>query len=465
MYELSFLGACGTVTGSKYHFKVRKTEWLIDCGVFQGTQEIKQMNWQELPFDPEKLDAIILTHAHIDHSGFVPRMVKMGYSGPVYCTRGTAALLQILWPDAGSLQEEEAHYANKRQYTPHKPALPLFTEKDAKRALSLLRPTHYGHKIELNPGIDFIFERVGHILGASFIQLRIKRSRDEHHHWIFSGDVGRPTHPILKPPVTFPGADYLVVESTYGKRLHGMEDPAEILGDVVNETIRRGGVVLIPAFAVGRSQEILYYLRSLKLDGRIPEDLPIYIDSPMSVEALQLTRQFHREHNIELRMLEGEGVEFLSGPHIHPIQRVSDSKSLNHIKGRAVILSASGMCNGGRIEHHLKHKLPDPRNTILFVGYQAHGTKGRRILEGEEAITIHGDEIPVKAQVRVINSISAHADADELLHWLNHDHFREPDVFVVHGEDEQREGFSDLLKSRFGWRATIPTLGQRFRFP
>ena len=465
MYSITFQGACGTVTGSKYLMEIGGKMILIDCGLFQGTHAMRDKNWDEVPVDPASLDAIILTHAHIDHSGYVPRMVRMGFSGPVYCTRGTAALLQILWPDAGELQEEEAFYANKKKYSRFEVALPLFTEKDARRSLKLLHRLHFGDMQEIFPGIKLTFRRVGHILGAASVHLSVKRSRGESHHWVFSGDLGRPDHPILKPPEPFFGSDFLLMESTYGKRFHSRENTLDVLCDVVKHTLGKSGVLIIPAFAVGRSQEILYYLRRLKLDHRIPENIPIYIDSPMSLEALQLYRQFHKEHNIELSLMEHEGVELMSGPYVFPVRKISDSKSLNNITSRAIIISASGMCNGGRIEHHLKRKLPEPNNTLLFVGYQAHGTRGRQILEGEDFISLHGQEIPIRAEIKVMNSLSAHADADELIYWLNHKPAPEPDVFITHGEDDQREGLRDNLKTKLGWDATIPAPGQSVNIP
>ena len=462
MYEIEFLGACGTVTGSRYLLKVWNKNILVDCGLFQGPRETKQLNWEDFPIPPRRLHGVILTHAHVDHSGFLPRLHKMGFEGPVWATPGTAALLSIMLPDSGQLQEEEARFAEKTGYSPYKPALPLYTEEDAKGALKLLVRVPYHQVEEIFPGLTFSYHNAGHILGSAFVEIRVKRPKGGRHKWIFSGDVGRPSHPILKLPEPPPEADFLVVESTYGDRLHPSEDISALLGAVINRTIARGGMLLIPSFAVDRAQELLVYLSDLVLAGVIPGTLPIYIDSPMALEALNFYRQFSGEYNDAFAARVAAGRNPFDLKRLHPVRTIEQSKGLNALRGPAILISASGMCNGGRIEHHLKYKLPDPNNTILFVGYQAAGTKGRLILDGAKELLVHGETVPVRAEVAQISGLSSHADRDELLAWLSGVKV-EPDVFVVHGEEEARAGFQEALKGARGWSSTAPKFLQTVR--
>lgn len=459
MIIIKFLGACGTVTGSKYLLSVYDNKYLIDCGLFQGDKETKMKNWLDFPEDVKSIKGIVLTHAHIDHTGFIPVLCKKnGYVGPIYSTSATKALLHILLPDAGQLQEEEAKYAEKKEYTKHKKPLPLFTKNDAKIALKLLKSVNYYEYFELAPGIFFKFHYAGHILGASFVEFKIKIKGKKYLNIIFSGDLGRRKHPIIKSPNFFERADYLIVESTYGDRLHPDEDIQEKIREIINETFQRNGVVLIPAFAVDRTEEILFYLSELIEKNLIPKDTTVYIDSPMALDALNLYKQFTSEYNETFKKTIKDKKPF-NLPNFQAIRSVEESKKLNHINKACIIISASGMCNGGRIEHHLKYKLPDERNTILFVGYQAEGTKGRRILDGEKELLIHNEKIPVNANVKKLNALSSHADYDEILWWLENSNIPTKKIYITHGEKKPRENLKERFKQRFEIETIIPEEG------
>lgn len=455
MTTLSFLGACGTVTGSKFLIESGSRRVLVDCGIFQGSSELKQKNWTPPGFDPRTLDAVILTHGHIDHTGYVPRLAKLGYSGPVYATPPTAGLLEYLWPDAAHLHEEDARYANRRGYSRHKPALPFFDEKESRAALRLLRPIDFGRRTGVGDGLAFTFRRVGHILGAAFVEIEAGRTRV-----VFSGDVGQNDVPILKDPERPETADYLVLESTYGDRLHPAGSPEAELGRVVAETAARRGVLLVPSFAIGRAQDVLYHLRSLQRAGTIPEDLPIYLDSPMAASAVDLYCRTRSEHDLEMAALRDKGLCPIEGPSVHVVRDRVESQALNPRGGPMVIVSASGMLSGGRILHHLKRRLPDPTTTLLFVGFQAAGTLGRRILEGARDVRIHGESVSVRADVRQVPALSAHADRDGLVRWVGA--IREPPrtVFLVHGEPNPREALAGALRSKYGWNVSLPEEGE-----
>ena len=454
MTTLSFLGACGTVTGSKFLIEAGSRRILVDCGVFQGSGELKQKNWANPAFDPKSLDAVVLTHAHIDHTGYVPRLAKLGFSGPVYATPSTADLLGVLWPDAAHLHEEDARYANSRGFSRHKPALPFFEEKEARAALALLRSIPFDKRTEIGQALAFTFRRVGHILGAAFVVMEAGRTRI-----VFSGDVGQKDVPILKDPERPDAADYLLLESTYGDRLHPGGSPEAELGRVVAETAARRGVLVVPAFAIGRAQDILYHLRSLQRAGTIPADLPIYLDSPMAASAVDLYCRALSEHDLEMETLRDEGRCPIEGPSVHIVRDRLDSQALNPRKGPMVIVSASGMLSGGRVLHHLKRRLPDPSTTVLFVGFQAAGTLGRRILEGAREARIHGELIPVRADVRQIPALSAHADQNGLVEWVSG--IREPPrtTFLVHGEPGPSEALAAALRSKLGWTVSLPKEG------
>ena len=454
MPTLRFLGACGTVTGSKFLLESGSHRVLLDCGVFQGSSELKQKNWSAPAFDPASLDAVVLTHAHIDHTGYVPRLAKSGFSGPVYVTPPTAGLLGYLWPDAAHLHEEDARYANEKQYSSHRPALPFFDANDARSALGLLRQVPFHESVEAAPGIAFTFRRVGHILGAAFVVVESESRR-----LVVSGDVGQRNVPILKDPETPESADYLLLESTYGDRLHPDASPREELGRVVAETVGRRGVLLIPAFAVGRAQDILYHLRSLQRDGTIPENLPIYLDSPMAVGAVDLYCGALAEHDLEMETLRNEGLCPIEGPSVHLVRDRDESIALNARRGPMVIVSASGMLSGGRVLHHLKHRLPDRDTTLLFVGFQAAGTLGRRILEGARDVRIHGQPVRVRAEVREIPALSAHADQRGLIEWVASIKSPPRTVFLVHGEPASREALAAALRTAYGWTVNLPEEG------
>lgn len=459
MASLTFLGATGTVTGSRYLLEIHGHRYLVDAGLFQGEKELRLRNWQPFPVEANSIEAVILTHAHIDHTGYLPRLVREGFHGRVYVTPSTKRLLSVLLPDAAHLQEEEARYANKVGSTKHSPALPLFDTDDASQALGLLHPVPFDQPFTLHPGCTFTFHRQGHILGAAAVELRFKGRGGEPTSLFFSGDVGRYAVPILMPPEPFPGATYLVVESTYGDRVHDAGDPREQLAEVITSTAQRGGVVLIPAFAVGRTQEILYYLRELEDDGDLALP-PVFLDSPMAREATAIYRQALSEHDAETRFVEREDEPFLPS-NLRIVTTVSESKAINALPGPAVIISASGMATGGRILHHLRHRLPHPQNTVLFVGFQAQGTRGRKILDGEPTVKIFGEHVPVGAQVAHISSLSAHADREELLVWMRQAEQAPKQVFVTHGEPEASQQFAELIQKELEWPCHLPQYGEQ----
>jgi metallo-beta-lactamase family protein len=457
--KLTVLGAGRCVTGSKFLLEWKNFTAMIDCGLFQGPAENRRRNWKKLPYPPNDIDAVVLTHAHIDHSGWLPRLVRQGFKGPVFCTPSTRSLLRILLPDAAHIQEEEARYANKKGYSKHEPALPLYRAADARAALKLLEPVVFDDWHELWPGIRFRFHRQGHILGAASIELETKVTGGQKKTVFFSGDVGRHGVPILREPEAYPGSDVLLVESTYGDRFHDEGDPRGALAEAVQAGLSRGGIILIPAFAIDRTQELLYMLHELTVDGDLPE-IPIFLDSPMGIEATALYSRSRDEHDAEMRQYFTEQVNPILPPNVKVTPSSAESRKLNNLKGPAIIISASGMATGGRILHHLKLRLPHERNTVIFVGYQAVGTKGRRLVEGEPEVKIHGEWIQVKAHVSQISGLSAHADAGELTVWLSRRE-REPEaVYLIHGEYEAQQAFAVRLNKEFGWEPQIPELGE-----
>jgi metallo-beta-lactamase family protein len=460
MLALTFLGACGTVTGSRFRLEADGRRILVDCGLFQGGSELRGRNWDPLAVDLSTLDAVLLTHAHIDHTGYLPRLVRQGYSGPVYCSPPTRALLEYLLPDAARLQEEEALYANRKGYSRHRPALPLFDENDARRALALLRPIPFDQPSQAVPGMTFSLHRVGHILGAGFLKVATRVGSV-----LFSGDVGRRDVPILKDPEDVLPADYVLLEATYGDRTHGPESPLSGLERVVQEIADSKGVLLVPAFAVGRTQEVLYYLGQLRREKKIPDDLPIYVDSPMAVSVVELYSDFTSEHDLETRRLEDAKECPIEGPSVRLIRTVEESKALNRLRGPAIIISASGMLNGGRILHHLAQRLPDPSTTLLFVGYQAEGTLGREISDGAKIARIHGQSVPVNARIEKIPALSAHADRDELFEWFSRIPKPPKATYLVHAEEPARESFAAKLRDELKFEVRLPGLQQREELP
>ena len=442
--KLTFLGATQTVTGSKYLLEFQNKKVLIDCGLFQGYKELRLRNWNPLPIDPSSIDAIIVTHAHIDHSGYIPLLVKQGFKGNIYCSHATKDLCQILLPDSGHLQEEDARRANKYKYTKHKKALPLYTEKEARATFKQFVPCEFGQPISIEE-LSVTFHHAGHILGAASLEIKGDQSS-----LLFSGDLGRPNDPVLKAPDAIPQTDYIVMESTYGNRLHDKEDTLIALERVINQTVAQDGSILIPSFAVGRAQSLLYFLYQLKAAKRIPEHIPIYLDSPMAVNASKLMCKYHNE----LRLTTNECKHTCNVAHY--IQSVEESKGLNFMPQSKIIISASGMATGGRVLHHLKNMLPSPKNTVLFAGFQAGGTRGARLVSGETELKMFGEMVPVRAKVDMISSLSAHADYEELLTWLRPLKQAPKGLFITHGESQASESLQSKIKDSFGWDGIIP---------
>ena len=453
---LTFLGgAGGTVTGSKHLLENGESRVLLDCGLFQGLKELRQRNWAAPPVEPRTLGAVILSHAHIDHSGYLPRLCRDGFTGPVYCTPGTSDLLQVMLPDAAHLQEEEAAFANRHRTSKHDPALPLYTIADAERALAQVKRVDFGQPFTATRGVEARFTPSGHILGAGLVTCEIGGRR-----LVFSGDLGRYDVPIMVDPEPVAEADVLLVESTYGNRVHPPDDPADRLTAAVRRAVEQKGWLLIPAFAVGRSQEILYDLRELEKRGVIPS-LPVFLDSPMGIQATAIYAAHTEEHDPALARVVAGGTAPFAPKRFALSRSVEDSKRLNDTAGPGIIVAGSGMATGGRILHHLKRLLPDPKTTVLFVGYQAAGTRGRLLKDGAAEIRMLGMMVPVNATIMVSDAYSAHADREEILRWLGG--FRRPPgmTYVVHGEAGAAEALRDAIVSRLGWNAAVAQDGQR----
>jgi metallo-beta-lactamase family protein len=455
--KLTFLGATQTVTGSKFLLDSGDHRVLIDCGLFQGMKELRLRNWADPPVDPKSINSVVLTHAHIDHTGYLPRFVAQGLKGPVRATPATVDLARILLPDAAHLQEEEARFRNKHRRTKHETALPLYTLEDADAALKLLRPVRYGETVQLSKSLAFDLVPAGHILGSSFVRFQ--------NGILFTGDIGRYNQPIIFDPTVVESAEYLILESTYGNRLHtdkNGKSGKEQLRDVVLATAKRGGTVLIPSFAIGRAQEVLYTLRELEVENQIPV-LPVYIDSPMAVDAFELFQAHKEEHDQEMKRLERAGTNPLKTHRVSFARSVEESKAINDHRFPSIIISANGMATGGRILHHLINRITDERNSIVFVGFQAAGTRGRLLSEGARQIRIFGVDYPVRAAVHVIDSFSAHADYVELLQWLKG--FKQPPrkTFLVHGEPKAAQAMKEhILAGLKGWQVEIPDYLQSY---
>ena len=446
--KLSFLGAAGTVTGSKTLVTFEGQQLLVDCGLFQGYKNLRTMNWDDFPFDVKQLDAVVLTHAHLDHSGALPLLVKRGYRGPVFATPSTIDVCGVLLPDSGRLQEEDAEYVNRRQRSRHTPALPLYTEEDADRALRQLRPLPFDQLSSDIAGMRLRLRPAGHILGASSVELTAGATTV-----LFSGDLGRPDDLIMRAPAPIERADYIVAESTYGDRLHDASDAEQLLGQVIQRTAARGGIVVIPAFAVGRAQSLLYAIYRLRQRSEIP-DVPVYLNSPMAID---MTDIYHR-HRAEHRLSEQEcnGMARVATM----VRTTEESRALVGRRQPAVIVSASGMATGGRVLHHLKALAPDPRNTIVFAGFQAGGTRGGRIVAGERSIRIHGEDVAVNAEVVSLPGMSAHADAQQIVQWLKTAPKPPRGVFLNHGEPAAADALRQRIDRELGWPASVPRLGQ-----
>lgn len=448
--KLTFMGATQTVTGSKYLLEDQGRKIMVDCGLFQGRKDLRLRNWESPPVNPASVDALLLTHAHLDHSGYIPKLADAGFGGAVYCSEATRDLCAILLPDSGHIQEEDAEAANRHGWSKHHPALPLYTEEQARACLGLFRPVDLGFPHPLGGEMSFTLHRAGHILGACFIHVRDGSGTSV----LFSGDVGRLHNPVMKPPAKIQDADYLVLESTYGDRLHDKDDPTEDIGRIVRETAARGGTVVIPSFAVGRAQVLLYHLYVLKSEKRIP-DIPVYLDSPMSISATELLHRHMNDHRLSQEECDSvcAVAEYARTP--------EESKAIGRTNNMPkVIISASGMATGGRVLHHLKQYLGDARNTVLFAGFQAAGTRGDRLIRGETEIKIHGALRQVRAQIVKLDNMSAHADYGEILTWL--ENFRAPPrrVFITHGEPEAAQAMKEKIEEKFGWDAVVPAYMQ-----
>ncbi len=463
MTTLTFIGATKTVTGSKFLLSHNNTNILIDCGLFQGRKELRKKNWDEflkvdgeLVLSPADISYVLLTHAHIDHSGFIPRFVKQGFKGQILTTSITRDLSEILLKDSAYLQEEEARFANKKGYSRHKPALPLYRVDDAANAMKYFTPVERDEFITLTPDIKFRFRNAGHILGSSIIEMWINQGNDRIK-VVFSGDLGRMKTPILKDPDYIREADYLILESTYGDRLHSLATPEEELVPLIKETYKNRSILLIPAFAVERTQEILYIMKKLSDSGAIP-NINIYIDSPMAINVTKLFENHKEIYDKEASELTLEnGKSIFRAPNIHFSSTQDESKALNQMRGPAIIISASGMATGGRILHHLTERLPDPKNTVLMVGYQAAGTRGRSLLDGAKTVKIHGTYVPVNAKIKSVSIFSAHADYSEILKWLRGIKKRKPRVvFLVHGENDSLTSMAYKIKEKYEWDTYIP---------
>ena len=448
---LRSLGAASTVTGSKHLLESAGRRVLVDCGLFQGVKNLRELNWEPLAVDPAGIDAVVITHAHLDHCGYLPRLVRDGFTGEIFCTAPTAAVASIILRDSAYLQERDAAFLNKRKASKHHPALPLYDQQDAERAIERVRTRPFGSPVALfEDGPAVTFRRAGHILGASTVEVDWRGRRI-----LFTGDLGRYDDPVMFDPDPPAPADYLVMESTYGDRVHEKTDPAAVLAGVVDATVKRGGTVVVPAFAVGRAQTLLYYLWQLRRDGRLP-DVPVFLDSPMAINASELLGEFPGDHRLSPEVYEGMRTMATYSPDSEQSRRISADAEPK------IVISASGMATGGRILHHLKAFAPDARNTIMITGYQVPGTRGASIANGERLVRIYGEWIPIRAEVADLAMLSAHADADELIRWARGFTAAPKEVFVVHGEPGPADTLRRRLDREFGWRATVPRPGLVF---
>lgn len=448
--SLTSLGGAGTVTGSKHLLTCGDTRLLIDCGLFQGLKNLRELNWQRLPINPGDIDAVVLTHAHLDHCGYLPRLVLDGFSGRIHCSSATRDVAELILRDSAFLQEKDAELANRKGFSKHSPALPLYRVADIDRTMALFKPAALHEEVTLPGDGRLLLRRAGHILGASTAQIDIGGRRI-----LFSGDLGRYDDPIMHDPESVPEADYVVIESTYGNRHHDTTDPLDALEEVIKRTVQRGGTVVIPAFAVGRAQSLIHSLWQLRRSGRL-HNLPVYLDSPMATSASELLQRYPKDHRLGRQDCEAacESVNY--------VRDVEESKALSANRYPKVIISASGMATGGRVLHHIAAFGPDHRNTLLFSGYQAAGTRGRKLLEGARETKIYGQWLPINAEIAELPMLSAHADSDELMRWLSGFQRAPRRVFVVHGEADASEALRERIQRELGWSVCVPLQGQEF---
>jgi metallo-beta-lactamase family protein len=453
---LTPLGAARTVTGSRFLLESERRRILVDCGLFQGTKDLRLRNWDPFPVDPSTLESVVITHGHLDHCGYLPRLVQAGFRGPVYVTHDTGRLMSVVLPDSARLAEEEAKFANRGGHSRHRPALPLYTEAAAWEALDLLQSSPFSDPVSVASGVDVRFEPAGHILGSASLHITLDGSTE----LVFSGDLGRSNHPLLRPPAPVEDADWIVVESTYGNRDHTDNEAVEKLAGVIERTVARGGSVIIPAFAVDRTELLLFHLHRLGAQRRLP-NVPVYVDSPMALDALQIYRTAVDDGAIDLRPEVRSDDRLFSVSGLEAVRDAESSKRISHDAAPAVIIAGSGMATGGRVLHHLARCLPDRRHAVVLVGFQANGTRGRQLLEGATSVKIHGRYVPVRAEICDLEGFSVHADADELLDWLR-TATRAPDaVFVVHGEPESASALQRRIAGELDWAAAVPAQGER----
>lgn len=453
--SLTFHGAADTVTGSRHFLQTAGQRVLVDCGLFQGPHEIRQRNWQPFPERPDSIDAVVLTHAHIDHTGYLPRLVKQGFRRSIYCTPATRDLLHVMLMDSARLQMEEAEYHNKRKSSRHTPALPLYDEEDVQRTLRLLHAVDYQEAFEPVPGVRFHYEPAGHILGSAFAFAQTEVGTI-----LFSGDLGRYNQSIIPDPTPVSRADYLLIESTYGNRDHAQVDVSGTLERLIRRAVTENGFILIPSFAVGRTQEVLYLLNRLWNSGSVPR-IPVWVDSPMAVSIIPLFVRYPKEHDLEMSQLVDAEHNPLEGPNVKFVHSRDESKALNKVNGPGIIIAGSGMANGGRIRHHLLNRISDPTTTVLFVGYQGEGTPGRAIQQGAERFRAFGWEVPIRAHIERIDALSAHADRNEMLRWLGQFQEAPRRTFLVHGEPEARQALQAKILAELGWDVYRPDLHER----
>jgi metallo-beta-lactamase family protein len=459
MATLEFLGAAGTVTGSKHLLEADGRRVLVDCGLYQGLKELRLRNWDRLPVDPASVDWVVLTHGHVDHTGYLPRIIADGFRGPVSATPATADLVEILLPDSGHLQEEEAAYHNRRGTSKHTPALPLYTAEQGLAAARRVKGVAYQTRVSLVEGLAVSFARAGHILGSAIVTVEVGAGRGGRR-VVFSGDLGRYGAPILPDPAPIGDADYIVIESTYGDRVREPEPIADQLARVIEAGVRRGGAIIVPAFAVGRTQELMYHLAGLEKAGRLPR-VPTYVDSPMAIEATQIYCAHPEDFDGDMRAMILNRSCPLESADVHRARTPDESRAINAVQGPVLIISASGMASGGRVLHHLRQRLPDPRTTVLLTGYQALGTRGRQLQDGAPSLTIYGDDVPVRAHVETIHGLSAHADAAGLMRWLRTARRAPRRVFVVHGDPGPAAALATRIDEELGWPVGVPAYRDR----